>query len=88
MFLIAATQQTGKAQVLYGSIVGSVTDSSGAANPGSGSQSDPKGNVSNLQLNPDRSVKSLNGFAQITSVNPSSRTIDERYFRLGVHIKF
>ena len=31
MFLIAATQQTGKAQVLYGSIVGSVTDSSGAA---------------------------------------------------------
>ncbi|MCU1258559.1 MAG: TonB-dependent receptor family protein [Bryobacterales bacterium] len=50
--------------------------------------SNPGANVSTLQLNPDGSVKSLNGFAQITSVNPSSRTIDERYFRLGVHIKF
>lgn len=50
--------------------------------------SNPGANVSNLQLNSDGSVKSLNGYDQITSVNPSSRTIDERYFRLGVHFKF
>jgi len=48
----------------------------------------PGANVSNLQLNPDGSVKNLNGFSQITSTNPLGRLIDPRYFRLGARIEF
>ncbi len=48
----------------------------------------PGANVSNLQLNPDGSVKNLNGFSQITTTNPLGRLLDQRYFRLGVRIMF
>jgi len=48
----------------------------------------PGGNVSNMQLNPDGSVKSLGGFAQITSVSAPSRLVDERYFRFGLRFSF
>jgi hypothetical protein len=48
----------------------------------------PGTNVSNLQLNPDGSVKNLNGFSQITGLNTVSRLIDPRYFRLGARITF
>jgi hypothetical protein len=50
--------------------------------------SNPGANVSNLQLNPDGSVKNLNGFSQITTTNPLGRLLDQRYFRLGVRIMF
>jgi hypothetical protein len=45
--------------------------------------SNPAMNVSNLQLNPDGTVKSLNGFSQITSTAPLGRIQDQRYFRFG-----
>ncbi len=48
----------------------------------------PGANVSNLQLNPDGSVKNLNGFSQITSTNPLGRVLDQRYFRFGFRILF
>jgi len=48
----------------------------------------PGSNVSNLQLNPDGSVKNLNGFSQITSTNPLGRILDQRYFRFGFRIMF
>jgi carboxypeptidase family protein/TonB-dependent receptor-like protein len=48
----------------------------------------PASNVSNLQLNPDGSVKNLNGFSQITSTNPLGRLIDPRYLRLGARLTF
>jgi hypothetical protein len=48
----------------------------------------PTANVSNLQLNPDGSVKNLNGFSQITSTAPLGRIIDQRYFRFGARITF
>ena len=38
----------------------------------------PGGNVSNLQLNPDGTVRNLNGFAEVTSA------YGERQMRLGV----
>ncbi len=50
--------------------------------------SNPAANVSNLQLNPDGSVKNLNGFSQITSTNPLGRLIDPRYLRLGARLTF
>jgi hypothetical protein len=42
--------------------------------------SNPGGNVSNLRLNPDGSVRDLNGFAVITSTQDGS----ERQVRLGI----
>jgi hypothetical protein len=48
----------------------------------------PGADVSNLQLNTDGTVKSLNGYHQITAVNPSSRLSDERYFRFGIRLGF
>jgi len=48
----------------------------------------PGADVSNLQLNPNGTVQSLNGFSQITSTNPTGRLIDARYFRLGARITF
>ena len=48
----------------------------------------PGTNVSNLQLNPDGSIKNLNGFSQITGLNNVSRLIDPRYVRLGARITF
>jgi hypothetical protein len=50
--------------------------------------SNPSSNVSSLQLNSDGSVKSLNGYDTITSVNPLGRLIDPRYFRFGLRILF
>jgi hypothetical protein len=40
----------------------------------------PGGNVSNLQLNPDGTVRNLNGFAEVTSA------YGERQMRLGVRL--
>jgi hypothetical protein len=49
----------------------------------------PGGNVSNLQLNPDGSIRSLGGYTEITSTTGTGREgVDERVFRLGVRIRF
>jgi hypothetical protein len=48
----------------------------------------PAANVANLQLNPDGSVRSLNGFGVITSTNRLGRQYDEREFRLGARLTF
>jgi hypothetical protein len=50
--------------------------------------SNPGTNVSNLQLNPDGTVKSLGGFSQITVANPLGRIVDQRYFRFALRIIF
>jgi outer membrane receptor protein involved in Fe transport len=54
--------------------------------------SNPTGNgvnVSNLQLNPDGSVKNLGGFGVITSTAGIGREgVDERVFRFGLRISF
>lgn len=50
--------------------------------------SNPAANVSNLQLNPDGSVRSLNGFGVITSTDRRGRQYDEREFRLGIRMTF
>ena len=44
--------------------------------------SNPGGNVSNLRLNPDGSVRDLNGFAVVTSTQDGS----ERQIRFGVRL--
>jgi hypothetical protein len=51
----------------------------------------PNGNVSNLQLNPDGSIRSLGGFMTISALSPvatSREGIDERVFRFGLRIQF
>jgi hypothetical protein len=46
-------------------------------------------NVSNLQLNPDGTVRNLGGFSSITSTANSGRDgIDERLIRFGVRLGF
>jgi len=45
-------------------------------------------NVSNLQLNPDGSVRNLNGFGVINSTQSIGREYDERYLRLGMRLSF
>jgi hypothetical protein len=45
-------------------------------------------NVSNLQLNPDGTVRSLNGFGVINSTQSSGREYSERYVRLGLRMGF
>jgi hypothetical protein len=50
------------------------------ANPGT--------NASNLQLNADGTVRSLNGFGVITSTNRLGRQYDEREWRLGLRLGF
>jgi len=45
-------------------------------------------NVSNLQLNPDGSVRNLNGFGVISSTQSIGREYDERYLRLGIRLSF
>jgi hypothetical protein len=45
-------------------------------------------NVSNLQLNPDGSVRNLNGFGVINSTQSSGREYAERYVRLGLRMGF
>ncbi len=44
----------------------------------------PGGNVSNLQRNADGSIRSLNGFAEITGTAAGS----ERQVRLGIRFGF
>jgi hypothetical protein len=49
----------------------------------------PSANVSNLQLNPDGTVKNLGGFTQITGVFSGSREgIDQRGFRFALRVSF
>src|SRR5262249_46107302 len=49
----------------------------------------PGANVSNLQLNPDGSVRSLGGFGEITNTISLAREgIDERQFRFGLKLTF
>ena len=49
----------------------------------------PNGNVSNLQLNADGSIRSLGGFSTITSVVGVGREgVDERVVRFGLRITF
>jgi hypothetical protein len=50
--------------------------------------SNPAANVANLQLNPDGTVRNLNGFGVITTTNRLGRQYDEREFRLGVRVTF
>ena len=45
-------------------------------------------NVSNLLLNPDGSVLSLNGFGVINSTQSSGREYAERYVRIGLRMGF
>jgi hypothetical protein len=49
----------------------------------------PSANVSNLQLNPDGTIKNLGGFSSITTTaNTGREGIDERLFRVGVRFGF
>jgi len=49
----------------------------------------PNGNVSNLQLNADGTIRSLGGFSTITSVVGVGREgVDERVVRFGLRISF
>jgi hypothetical protein len=48
----------------------------------------PGSNVDSLIRNPDGSIKSLNGFTEITSTTTRREGIDERLFRVGLHIRF
>ncbi|MBN8729708.1 MAG: TonB-dependent receptor [Acidobacteria bacterium] len=51
------------------------------ANPGT--------NVSNLQLNPDGSIRNLGGYTEITGLQSTGRDgIDERVFRFGLRLSF
>jgi hypothetical protein len=50
--------------------------------------SNPASNVQNLQLNPDGTVRNLNGFSVITTTNRLGRQYDEREFRLGMRLSF
>ena len=44
--------------------------------------SNPGANVSNLQLNPDGTIRNLNGYTEITSTADDS----ERQMRLGIRL--
>ena len=49
----------------------------------------PASNVSNLQLNPDGSVRNLGGYTVITATQGLGREgIDERLFRFGLRLMF
>jgi carboxypeptidase family protein/TonB-dependent receptor-like protein len=51
--------------------------------------SNPGSNVSNLQLNPDGSIRNLGGYTEITSTTGTGREgVDERVFRLGLRLRF
>jgi hypothetical protein len=45
-------------------------------------------NVSSLQLNPDGTVRNLNGFGVISGTNSVGREYAERYARVGVRVTF
>lgn len=49
----------------------------------------PAGNVSTMSLNPDGTIRSLGGFATITTTRANSReNIDERIFRMALRLVF
>ena len=48
----------------------------------------PGANVDNLLRNADGSVRSLGGFTEITSTSTRREGIDERIFRVGMHVRF
>jgi hypothetical protein len=49
----------------------------------------PGNNVSNLQLNPDGSIRALGGFSEITGIRTTAREgVDERVLRLGLRLSF
>jgi hypothetical protein len=49
----------------------------------------PGTNVSNLQLNPDGSIRSLGGYTEISSVTGTGREgMDERVIRIGLRVSF
>jgi hypothetical protein len=51
--------------------------------------SNPSANASNLQLNPDGTVRNLGGFTTITSTSGIGREgVDERVFRFGLRFAF
>jgi hypothetical protein len=50
--------------------------------------SNPGTNISNLQLNADGTIKSLNGVGVITSTNRLGRQYDEREWRIGLRMGF
>jgi len=50
--------------------------------------SNPGANVSNLQLNPDDTIRSLGGYTEVTSTNARSRSTDERSVRFGLRLSF
>jgi hypothetical protein len=50
--------------------------------------SNPGANVDNVIRNPDGSIKSTNGFGEITSVNTRREGIDERVLRIGMLVRF
>jgi hypothetical protein len=50
--------------------------------------SNPGGNVSNMVLNPDGTVKNLAGYSQILSTVVLGRDFDERQFRFGLRLNF
>ncbi len=48
----------------------------------------PGNNINAVSYNPDGSIANLNGFSQITNLNPLGRLIDPRYMRFGVRFSF
>jgi hypothetical protein len=49
----------------------------------------PGTNASNLQLNPDGSIRALGGYTEISSLQNTGRDgIDERVFRFGLRLSF
>jgi hypothetical protein len=50
--------------------------------------SNPGSNVDNLVRSPDGSILNLNGFSTNTSVNTRREGIDERLFRVRLHVRF
>jgi hypothetical protein len=51
--------------------------------------SNPGSNVSNMQVNPDGTIRNLGGYTEITSTTGTGREgIDERVFRLGLRVRF
>jgi hypothetical protein len=62
-----------------------LTNTPAFSNPGATPTNNPGTNVSNLQLNPDGSIRNLNGFAEITSTRAD---FPERQIRFGLRLGF
>jgi hypothetical protein len=71
----------GRAQVQFRAEALNATNTPHFSNPGA--------NVSNMLLNPDRSIRNLGGYTEITSTTGTGREgVDERVFRVGLRIRF